>query len=277
MKRYIILFSLILSTIACCMAQNDVSKRIILKAARQFDNVIVSGPAVVELKYDARHGGYIYYNTDNNSAPRITVQSFDGDMLRIVADSTENALTTRITVLYDTPLTQVMAIDRAIVVSRNLVTNPDVVLVSDTKHSHSGIFARELKAENVMLILNDGDMGFKKLKANVVVVNGNNDSRLRLLNCSATNVEINAQDNSQITIGGKVSNVMVNVDNTSGVHTELLKCRTLTANLCGDGGVHSATPGKLTVNQLGNGVITMRRYPREVESNVGYDVIQIAK
>lgn len=277
MKRYIILLSLILATIACCVAQNEGSQRVILKAARQFDNVVVSGAAVVELKYDARHGGYIYYNTNNNSAPRITAQNFDGGILRISADSTANALTTRITVLYDTPLQQVMAVDSAIVVSRNLVTSPDVVLISNTKHSDSGIFAKELKADNVMLILHDGDMGFKNLKANVVVVNSNNDSRLRLLNCRAANLEINAQESSQVIIGGKVSNMMVNVDNTSAVHTDQLKCKTLTANLCGDGSLHTSTPGKLTVNQLGNGVITMRRYPHDVESNVGYDAILIEK
>ncbi len=277
MKRYITLFSLIILTIACCAAQNDGSQRVILKAARQFDNIVVSGPAVVELKYDTHHGGYIYYNTSDNSAPRIMAQSFGGGVLRITADSTANAIATRITVLYDTPLTQVEASDRAVVVSRNLVTAPDVLLISDTKQSHSGIFAKELKAENVMLILNDGDMGIKKLSANIIAVNGDNDSRLRVLNCRATNVEINAVNESQITLGGKVRNMMVDVKNESAVHTEQLKCKTLTANLAGDGTIHSATPCKLTVNQLGNGKITMRRYPREVESNVDFDVIEIKK
>ncbi|MDE6309111.1 MAG: DUF2807 domain-containing protein, partial [Muribaculaceae bacterium] len=229
------------------------------------------------IKYDAKHGVYLYSPTSDKSAPRILAQSFEGDVLRSTADSAANALATRITVLYNTPLTQIEAHDRAIVVSRKLVTAPDVTLVSDTQYALSGIYARELKAENVMLVLNDGDMGFKNISADNMVIDGKIDSKLRLLNCRTTNMEINAQDNSQLTIGGKVRNLMINIDNRSSVHTTELKCRTLLVNLAGSGKLSSSTPYKLTVNQLGTGKIKMKRYPREVEANVDYDVIEIEK
>ncbi len=278
MKRYLSLLSLMILAVAACVAQTAGSQRVILKAVRPFTSVAVSGPAVVELRYDARHGGFIVYNTSDNSAPRIVAQSYDGDLLRIEADSTANALTTRVTVLYNQPLMQVDASDRAVVVAKELVGTPNLVLTSATDQAKSGIFVRSIKADNVMLNLVDGDMGIGQLRAKDMMVTGANTSRLLLGKCFATNIEFEATGQSDLSIiGGKVANMMVNVDNMSAVHTLKLRCNSLTVNLMGNGTLNSGPVRRVVVNQLGNGTITMPRYPHEVESNVGPDVVTILK
>ncbi|MCC8175220.1 MAG: DUF2807 domain-containing protein [Bacteroidales bacterium] len=134
MKRIILSLTLILSLALTAGArhphhdQQPQGDRVVLKPAREFSTVTINGPLVVELKYHPDYHGYVVYYTDNQEAPRVKVTS-EGPNLTIEGDSTLNAVTSRVTVLCDLPLTAITS-DNATILCRRVPRTPDLTITT---------------------------------------------------------------------------------------------------------------------------------------------------
>lgn len=280
MKRISLTLSIILAVTLGALAQvnADGTRRVVLKAAKEFNKIEIEGPAVVELKYHPQRGCYIYYNTADNSAKRIDAKSYDDGRLAIKADSVVNALATRITVLYDKPMEKIAALDHAIIVAKDLKAASSIKIETNGLYTDTGVYLAEIKAENVTLQPYVGTMGVGKLQADNLTVDGTFKGVLKLIDCDVKNLEADVRGACEATIGGKAKNALVNISLEGTIDMLKLKCKNITASICDASTLHCDPVGSFIVNKIGDGgKVVCPRMPKELESNVGYDVIVIEK
>lgn len=280
MKRIILTLSLILAVTLGALAQinDDGTRRVVLKAAKPYTKIVLDGPAVVELKYDPERGGYIYYNTIDNSAKRIEAISYDDGRLEIKADSVINALATRITVLYDKPLESITADHHGIIVAKDVKAASPISIMSTGLYDDTGIYLNEINAATVELYPYAGTIGIGNIKADKLIVDGTAKGVLKLLDCDVRDLEADVRAGCVATIGGKAKNALVKLSYGGTLDILQLQCKHITASLYDKGTLRCDPIGKLVVNKVGDGGrVICPKMPRELESNVGEEAITIEK
>ncbi len=147
--------------------------RMVLKAAREFNNIVVDGDVSVELRYNPKYDGYIVYHYDKNSHRKISCHN-DGNTLCVKGNT--DAVMTRIVIFYGNEL-------------HSIVNNGDARLV-----------ARRLKCDknNLDIIVNgNGDvrLGFIKTQLVNAVINSQGNLQVRHMKANTLNAVINSYGN----------------------------------------------------------------------------------
>lgn len=274
--RYVVLM---LTAVCSAVAVNahtpvaDSGNRVILKAARPITAVELQGASVVELKPSAQHAGYILYHTSNNDAPRIKATSFDDGRLVIAADSTANAISTRITVLYQPGALISVSNQGGVIVGKEIAG--DKLIMSSI--GATGIFFNKVDACELIINNANSRMGFAKMHCNKLITDVSGGSTFKVLDFKGQDMIINTSGTSNIDMAGRVDKMIVKSGNQSTINAKRLKCARLIANIEGSGNISCDVTTKAIVNQVGSGKLVMKRYPRELEKNVDTDIIIIEK
>lgn len=238
--------------------------RVVLKPAREFNSIVVNGNAVVECKFHPDYSGYVVYYTDDNDVPRIKVVNYDNQLV-IEADTTVNAITSRITVLCHESLENVV-VNGGVVLSKRLPACDMFNLV--TNGAGAAYIGR---VETPMLnVVNNGSgaVGFRKVKAADANIVGNGSGAVSMAEVMARKLAVANNGSGTMTLNGKAHAAMFCTNNSGDIYAMGLRCFDLTAQVQGSGSIGCDVKNRAVVNILGSGSVMGRRYPCEVEGNV---------
>lgn len=264
MKRILPLLTVMMMAFSAIAADEvPAGNRVVFKAAREFNSLVVNGNVVVECKFHPDYSGFLVYYTDDNSAPRIKAVNYD-DKLVIDADSTANAITSRLTVLCHDTL-KAVATNGGVVLVKKLPKNDEFNLVVNG----GAFYAGEIKCGNLAIVNNGGSaVGIRKAKAADASVVNNGGGKIQVSGLKAARLSLTNNSSGSITANGRAKVAAMNVNSSGDIYAMGLRCIDLTAQIQGDGSIGCDVKNRAVVNILGNGSVMGRRYPREVEGNV---------
>lgn len=264
MKRILTLLSAVVLTLTAVMADNTPSgNRVVLKPAREFNSVVINGNAVVECKFHPQYSGYVVYYTGDNEAPRIQVVNYETNLV-ITADTTANAVTSRITVVCHANLDRVV-VNGGVMLSRRL---PECELLTIEANGGSA-FIGEIKTPKAELFNNgDGMIGVRRMNVIDAGIYGNGSGKIAVADMKAVKASVANNGSGSVTLNGKAKVAAMNVTSTGDIYAMGLRCIDLSAQVQGDGSIGCDVKNRAVVNILGNGSVMGRRYPRDIEGNV---------
>lgn len=266
MKRILLLLTVIVMSLNAAIAADELpaGDRVVFKTARSFNSLVVNGNVVVECKFHPEHSGFLVYYTDDNSAPRIKAVNYE-DNLVIDADSTTNAITSRLTVLCHDTLKSVVA-NGGVVLAKRLPRSKELTLVAN---GSGAIYAGDVNCGSLSLV-NNGDavIGLRKAKAPEALVVNNGAGKIKVGDLKAVRLSITNNSSGSVTANGRAKMAAMSVNSSGDIYAMGLRCLDLTAQIQGDGSIGCDVKNRAVVNILGNGSVMGRRFPREVEGNV---------
>lgn len=238
--------------------------RVVLKPSREFNSIVVNGNAVVECKFHPERCGYVVYYTDNNEVPRISVVNY-GNQLVIDADTTDNAITSRVTVLCHGSLENVVVND-GVVLSKRLPANSRFSLVVN---GNGAVYIGNIET-GVFNAINNGSgaIGIRAVKSDEVNIVGNGSGKVSVADVRTPQLSVLNNGEGAITLNGKARTAMYSANGKGDIYAMGLKCFDLSAQVQDEGSIGCDVKNRAVVNILGNGTVMGRRYPREVQGNV---------
>lgn len=272
MKKILLL--LMSAMIVASAAAADVmprGNRVVLKPAHEFNSITVNGNAVVECKFHSEHSGYVVYYTDNNEVPRINVVSYDNNLV-IDADTTANAVTSRITVLCHKGLGSIV-VNGGVLLSHRIPTTDQMSVVVNGGSAYLG----RVESDVFSLVNNGGgQVKIKTVKSPNVDVVDNGSGYISIAEVNAEKLSVVNNNAGAITLNGKARTAAYVLTGSGDIYAMGLKCKDLSAQIQGSGSIGCDVKNRVVVNVLGSGSVMSRRNPREVEGNVP-DAIKIAR
>lgn len=144
--------------------------RMVLKAAQEFNNIVVDGDVTVELRYNPKYDGYIVYHYDKNSHRKINCHN-DGNTLYVKGNT--DAVMTRIVVFYGNDLQSIINNGDSRLVARRLRCDKNGldIIVNGKGDIRLGI----VKTRQVNAVVNSqGNLQVHYMKADTLsaVING---------------------------------------------------------------------------------------------------------
>lgn len=238
--------------------------RVVLKPAREFNSIVINGNAVVECKFHPEHSGYVVYYTDNNEVPRIKVVNY-GNQLVVDADTTANAITSRITVLCHGSLENVVVND-GVMLSRRLPANRVFNLVVN---GNGAAYIGRVESQAFNAVNNGpGAIGIRTLKSAEVSIVDNGEGKVSVADVRTPRLSVVNNGSGAVTLNGKARTAMYCTNGKGDIYAMGLKCFDLSAQVQDAGSIGCDVKNRAVVNILGSGTVMGRRYPREVEGNV---------
>ena len=123
MKKIALIIVLMMATAVSSQAQEKTTiYRMVLKAAQEFDQLVVSGDVTVECRYNPEKAGFIVYHYNKEAGKKIDCRN-DGRCLYVSGQSENNGVMTRIVVFYDQPIKSIVNNGDARVLSLKLVAD----------------------------------------------------------------------------------------------------------------------------------------------------------
>lgn len=238
--------------------------RVVLKSSREFNSIVVNGNAVVECKFHPERCGYVVYYTDNNEVPRINVVNYDNQLV-IDADTTANAITSRITVLCHGSLENVV-VNGGVVLSKRLPANSRFSLVVNGNGSayigriETGVFSAVNNGP--------GAIGIRAVKSDEINIIDNGSGKVSVADVETPQLSVLNNGDGAITLNGKARTAMYGANGKGDIYAMGLKCFDLSAQVQNEGSIGCDVKNRAVVNILGSGTVMGRRYPREVQGNV---------
>lgn len=279
MKRISVIFLLLVMCITTMSAADDADRnRVVLTAAREFDEVFVSGDVTVELCYNTRHAGLIVYDNVSDDKERIRCYS-DGSQLFVSGQCERHGVESRIVVFYDEPLKRIVHNGSGTVLATRIPDESSLeVILNGTGNIKLG---KKLELAELKLVSNgDGVIRIPRIKANSVsiVANGSSDNALdinridgeevavvvtgaakvAIKDIKAGEVAMVTSGSGNISAGGKAREVAVATTGSGSIDVNKMRCRTIVATVTGTGKIiYGGNPKDLKIN--GNEANTVKK------------------
>ena len=178
MKKITLFLALLFAGMSVAMAgEKTTINRMVLKAVKDFDQVVVSGDVTVELRYNPEKEGYIVYHYDKKANK--TIRCFNQDNVLHVQGSAD-AVMSRIVVFYGDPITSIIHNGDARLVAHRLKCDPESIAI--ILNGDGDVKFGRMKTKNAHVVVNNtGDLSVEKVKVDNfdVVINGSGNVILR--------------------------------------------------------------------------------------------------
>ena len=163
MKKFALFMMMFVAAIMASQAQETTTiYRMVLHAAQEFDQLVVSGDVTVECRYNPEKAGYIVYHYNKEAGKKIDCYN-DGRCLYVGGRSENNGVMTRIVVFYDQPIKSIVNNGDARVLSLRLVADADNVEL--VNNGSSDMRFGVVKSENARLeVTGKGNIAIKRVK-----------------------------------------------------------------------------------------------------------------
>ena len=192
------IFGFMMLALMCVVTMSAEEKttinRMVLKAAQEFNAVVVSGDVTVEMRFNPEKAGYIVYHYDKRADKKIRCFN-DGNVLHVQGSA--DAVMTRIVVFYGQPLEQIINNGDARLVSLRVRSNRDAFGI--VVNGKGDVRLGRVKSKNVDVVTNGaGNVEIRKVAAETLnaVVNGSgnivlgqNPDNLNIVRNGSGNVE----------------------------------------------------------------------------------------
>jgi hypothetical protein len=248
--------------------------RTVLKAAREFNQIILKAPVTVELVDDASHAGYIVYHSRTKN--QLKVYSKGNDLVISLQDGikdNEATVTSRVVICCSTAVNKLTVNGSGTVLSRSLTTTEDVkytvngsgdIKVGEVQTSGSfdgcvngsgDLDIHTLTAsKNISLVVNgSGDLDVKTAttdKSATLAVNGSGDLDIDHLQCKAVSASLNGS--GDLDVKGTATKAILAMTGAGDLKAGSLQADDVTVSASGSGDLHCRAAKSLSVNVHNN-------------------------
>lgn len=294
MKRLLVLGALIamyISSVIAADSSGDV-RRVVMAAAREFDEVYVSGDATVEICCNTRHAGLIVYNNASDESERIRCYN-DGTKLYIDGRCEQHGVESRIVVFYDEPLKRIVNNGAGTILATRMPEESSIEVILNGSGAIK--LGKKMKLEKVTLINNgEGSIRIPMIKSSEVriIANGTGDEPMGILKIRCDKLsaitnssadisigDVKARDASfvanaegSIAVAGKVHEATMASNGAGSIEAGKMNCNIVNASSTSTGNIDCRVKKSISAKVYGDGKISYRGNPDSVDAN-GTNVI----